>query len=294
MHSYHHNIKTFNSATRHLTRVERSLYRDLIELYYDTEQPLPANDFQRLCRLVIAQTEDEIDALRYVLSEFFVLTGDVYSHDYCDDQIEKYKQVHTSKALAGKASAAAKAAKSEARKRARSTKSEQKATCVEHALNTGAAPVTNHEPRTMNQEPETIVKDLRQASGSTADDGQDERRAIWGEYSEAYFERYSTMPVRNAKVNGQIRTLHQRLGNEAKHVARFFVGIHDQYLIKRFHEFGLLVAQAESYRTQWATGVTMTATRARQLDQTAANASAVDESIAILRAMNAAKRGAQQ
>lgn len=91
------------------------------------------------------------------------------------------------------------------------------------------------------------------------------------------------MPIRNAKVNGQIKILLQRLGVEAESVAAFYVGINDQFLIKRFHDFGLLVSQAEGYRTQWATGKTMTSTRARQLDQTATNANAADEAIAILR-----------
>ncbi len=107
MHSYHHNIKTFNNATRHLTRVERSLYRDLIELYYDSEKPLQADNFDRLARLVLANSDDERAALKYVLSEFFTLSGDLYTHDYCDEQIEKFYSNTTAKAFAGKASAKA-------------------------------------------------------------------------------------------------------------------------------------------------------------------------------------------
>ena len=61
MNYYPHHIGYFNSATRHLTRVERSLYRELIELYYDTEQASPADDFDRLARRVIAQTDKEKD-----------------------------------------------------------------------------------------------------------------------------------------------------------------------------------------------------------------------------------------
>ena len=50
MHYYSHNIGDFNNSTRHLTRVERSLYRDLIELYYDSEQPLQSVDRAKLAR----------------------------------------------------------------------------------------------------------------------------------------------------------------------------------------------------------------------------------------------------
>ena len=156
MHSYTHNIKTFNNATRHLTRVERSLYRDLIELYYDTEQPLPAVDFDRLARRVLAVTDEEKDALRYVLSEFFTQTGDVYSHDYCDEQIEQYQTAISAKAAAGRASAAARKKKAEERKQQRSNGVEQILTGVEQPLN-GCA--TNKKPITSNQKPGIKEKD---------------------------------------------------------------------------------------------------------------------------------------
>ena len=150
MHSYHHNIKTFNNATRHLTRVERSLYRDLIELYYDNEQPLPAVDFDRLARRVLANTENEKSALQFVLDEFFILTGEVYTHTYCDEQIEKYHASTSAKAAAGKASAQARKKKQEDRINSRSAQHKQNQTDVKHPLSDCS---TNQEPRTINQEP---------------------------------------------------------------------------------------------------------------------------------------------
>ena len=75
MHYYSHNIGDFNNSTRHLTRVERALYRELIELYYDTEQPLQSVDFDRLSKRVLAHSEEEKTSLSYVLSEFFVDSG---------------------------------------------------------------------------------------------------------------------------------------------------------------------------------------------------------------------------
>ena len=149
MHSYQHNIKTFNNATRHLTRVERSLYRDLIELYYDTEQPLIAQ-IKKLERLVIAQTEEEKEALRYVLDEFFYLTGDVYTHTFCDEVIEAYKNNTSAKAAAGKASAAARKKKAEELKAARAKQNEQNSTPVQQPLDECS---TNQKPETRNQKP---------------------------------------------------------------------------------------------------------------------------------------------
>ena len=144
MHYYQHNIKTFNSATRYLTRVERALYRDLIEIYYDTEKPLISN-IDRLSRLVMANSDDEKEALNYVLSEFFVLSDGSYRHDYCDETIESYHTNKSAKSKAGIASAEARKAKSKQRQ----------STPVGQTLNKYS---TNKEPRTKNQEPEREKK----------------------------------------------------------------------------------------------------------------------------------------
>jgi len=168
MHSYQHNIKTFNNATRHLTHVERALYRDLIELYYDTEQPLPARDIDALCRRVLARSDDEKTAVKCILDEFFVLTGDVYTHDYCDEVIDQYKRVQTSKAIAGKASAKARKEKADRKKYQRRTKGQQKPadapTPVEQPLNECSAPVCNHKPETINH---ITTKTLAQSQPET-------------------------------------------------------------------------------------------------------------------------------
>jgi uncharacterized protein YdaU (DUF1376 family) len=154
MHSYHHHIKDFNNATRHLTRVERSLYRDAIELYYETEQPLPADDFDRLARRLMAFSDDEKIALRIVLDEFFHLTGDVYTHDRCDEEIDKFHNAKSAKSAAGKASADARRQRAEARKKARK---QQDLTPVEQPLDSVQTDTqqnpTNQEPITLNLKP---------------------------------------------------------------------------------------------------------------------------------------------
>jgi len=143
MHFYPHNISDFNNATRHLTRVQRSVYRDAIERYYDKEIPLDGSDFTRLCRVLLCVSDEEIDALKVVLDEFFTLDDGVYRNYRCDSEIEKYRLNTTAKARAGKASA-------EARKNKRITP-------VEHVLNS-VEQTKNQEPITNNQEP--IVKEL--------------------------------------------------------------------------------------------------------------------------------------
>lgn len=140
MNYYQHHIGDFNNATRHLTRVERSLYRDLIEFYYDTEKPL-IDDVAWLNRKIMARTDEEKEALLVVLNEYFTLLNDGYHNARCDADIEKYHLNSKAKSKAGKASAA---------------KRKQSATPVEHPNNKCA---TNQEPITINQEP--ITKDQK-------------------------------------------------------------------------------------------------------------------------------------
>lgn len=104
-------------------------------------------------------------------------------------------------------------------------------------------------------------------------------RRTWHAYSEAYTARYGVAPVRNAAVNANVKALVKRLGHtEAPLVAAWYVEqVNEAFVAKNTHGFGPLVAQAESYRTQWARGAAVTSTAARQADRTAANRSAIDE-----------------
>lgn len=113
MNHYPHHIGDFRSATRHLTFVERALYRELLDLYYDTERPLNA-DLQKLARLVLAQGEEQCAALSGVLDEFFVLQDDGWHNDRCDAEIEAYRGKVQSASAAGKKSAEARRSKASA------------------------------------------------------------------------------------------------------------------------------------------------------------------------------------
>jgi hypothetical protein len=80
-------------------------------------------------------------------------------------------------------------------------------------------------------------------------------RETWQAYSDAYESRYSTKPVANAKVNGQLSQLVSRLGaEEAPKVARWYVGLDDPFYSRQMHSVDSLLADAEKLRTRWATG----------------------------------------
>ncbi|ADP12332.1 phage O family protein [Erwinia sp. Ejp617] len=114
----------------------------------------------------------------------------------------------------------------------------------------------------------------------------------WRSYCSVYISRYGTQPIRNQTVNSQIKSFVRRVGmGEAPRIAEFYVSLNDGFYVRKCHPVGSLLADAEGLHTQWATGVAMTGTRARQMDESQANADAAGEAIAMLRAKRSAERG---
>ena len=103
MNYYPHHIGDFDKATRHLSRIERSVYRDMIEIYYDTESQLTL-DIKSLCRIVLAKTNEELTAVEQVLNEFFIKTENGFFHVRCDEEIKRYRGNISQKSMAGIAS----------------------------------------------------------------------------------------------------------------------------------------------------------------------------------------------
>ncbi|MFJ2379888.1 phage replication protein [Pseudomonas protegens] len=100
----------------------------------------------------------------------------------------------------------------------------------------------------------------------------------WANYAMAYRKRYSTWPVWNAKVGGQLGQLVDRLGADvAHHVAAHYLKTSDAAVLRKCHSLNELLVNAESYHTQWATGQRMNGTTARQQERTEANLSAAEQ-----------------
>lgn len=180
MNYYSHHIGDFDRATRHLTRIERSVYLDLMFTYYDTEQPLTV-DLAALCRKIVARSEEEKAAVLAVLDEFFVSTPAGWFHDRCEEELAKFRATTSQASAAGKASAAARA---ERRRAALSgnpagdqRQSNENPTTVERSLNgrgtdvvrTSNSAPTNQYPETSNHKPkEPKIKSTVPPSGETA------------------------------------------------------------------------------------------------------------------------------
>lgn len=89
MNYYEHHIGDYIKDTVHLSMLEDSAYRRLIDAYYTRELPLPAD--RKACqKLARAQSKDERAAVDYILDEFFKLEDDGWHQPRCDTELAKY------------------------------------------------------------------------------------------------------------------------------------------------------------------------------------------------------------
>lgn len=110
-------------------------------------------------------------------------------------------------------------------------------------------------------------------------------RKTWNAYDAAYAQRYGVKPVRNAKVSSQLKQFVKRIGfEESPQVAAFFVSHANSFYIRKSHDVGSLLADAEKLRMEWATGRMVTVSSAQQVDKTQSNFNAANEAIRMLEA----------
>lgn len=91
MHFYMFNPADFNNSARHLSLPERAIYRDLIDMYYHSEQAIDTSDIDRLARRLLCTSAEYRASLEYVLDEFFVKRGKRHHHHRIDREIKNYK-----------------------------------------------------------------------------------------------------------------------------------------------------------------------------------------------------------
>ena len=87
MFYYQHHIGDYRRDTGHLSLLEHGIYRQLLDRYYITENPLDANAM----RLVCVRTTDECEAYARVLADFFVERDGLYFHKRCEHEIDKFR-----------------------------------------------------------------------------------------------------------------------------------------------------------------------------------------------------------
>jgi uncharacterized protein YdaU (DUF1376 family) len=90
MNFYPFHIGDYVTATRHLSWEEDCAYRRLLDTYYVTEKPIPL-DIRQACRLVMATTESQREAVEVVLKEFFIETAIGWVSHRADEEIDRMR-----------------------------------------------------------------------------------------------------------------------------------------------------------------------------------------------------------
>jgi uncharacterized phage protein (TIGR02220 family) len=152
MHHYPFHVGDYIRATAHLDLIEDCVYRRLIDLYMETEQPIP-NETQQVIRRLRLGSSGLI--LESILSEFFILEDDNCWHNKrCDEEISAYKRLAEVSRINGKLGG-------------RPKKTQQ--VILDNPVGTQQEP-SRLQPRTKNQEP--ISKEQTTLPGLQANTGE--------------------------------------------------------------------------------------------------------------------------
>lgn len=135
--------------------------------------------------------------------------------------------------------------------------------------------------------PDAIVRARRKASAKTGPDSED-RSAVWRMYASSYQRRYGKEPVRNPKVNGQLRHLCTRLpmADMAAVIDHYCRSQNARY-VAAGHSVGCLLVDAEALHTEALTGRSRTVAAAVAADKTAHRGEKYEEVFERLRKFDA-------
>jgi len=86
-------------------------------------------------------------------------------------------------------------------------------------------------------------------------------KAVWNKYCEGYIARYGSKPIRDVKVNTQIKNIVKSLGmSDAPCVIEYYLKDNEAFYIKTYHSIGTFMANSSKLHTQWKTGLKVEAT----------------------------------
>ena len=89
MNYYPFHIGDFRSGTVNMSRQTRWIYRDMLDVYYDSEKLLPL-DLDVLCDVIGAESDDERRIVERLLRFKFIKTDEGYRQDTCERVIAEY------------------------------------------------------------------------------------------------------------------------------------------------------------------------------------------------------------
>lgn len=85
MNYFKFHIGDYNRSARHLSNEEDLAYRRLLDMYYDTEAPIPLET-----QWVARRIQIDAEVVEIVLKDMFERTEDGWRHARCDQEIEEY------------------------------------------------------------------------------------------------------------------------------------------------------------------------------------------------------------
>jgi len=121
-----------------------------------------------------------------------------------------------------------------------------------------------------------ILSESTKASASKKESTELNRK-IWEAYASSFSERYRVQPTRNASVNAKISQLGKRLGEDAVNVVKFFLKHNDGFYLKKIHDIGLCLKDAESLHVQMQRGQTVTSQDVKNFERTSNVVNLVNE-----------------
>lgn len=101
MHFVNHNFTDHDFETKHMNRIEKTIYLDLRSIYLSTEKPIDGSDMELLQRRLSVTDDAEKQALAFVLKDKFTSSkaGKQYNQPAWDKIIKDYKFQQISIAL---------------------------------------------------------------------------------------------------------------------------------------------------------------------------------------------------
>jgi uncharacterized protein YdaU (DUF1376 family) len=262
LHYYQFHINDYRGATSHLSNEEDLAYRRLIEMYYDTERPIPLDLAFVSRRIRIAP-----EIIAVVLRDFFQETEEGWVNKRAEKEIVLYHEKKDTASRAGKASAERRANK--------------KPTDDERPFNdrsTTVQPTNNQEPITNNQEPIKTITRSRAVSCPLGVSTQ-----VWDDFLEV--REAKRLPVTETFIAGITReaakagwSLEQAL---AECASRGWAGFKSDW-VQQSAKHGL-----DQSRSQDNEIVNRTIGRLRNVDVGANGANLVENEVALRRELDA-------
>lgn len=159
MNYYSHNIGDYRRDTGHLSLLEHGIYRQLLDTYYLDEKPIPLDE-AKVMRTHSVRSAEEMQALKNVLSDFFVSTPEGYIHKRCDIEIEAFH----AKSSSASESAKVRWERVRAEKQANAMRTHSEGNANQEPITSNHKPVTINQEDSKPQKPKTLKADASRGS----------------------------------------------------------------------------------------------------------------------------------